>query len=272
MDRSLDEIIKESRAAPKNPFTATVDGTQGKAPGGKNGKKFGKDGGGVKESGDRVKDALMKAVNQNSKAKRAAKANAARGMDVDMTAPAPNALAKARRGGGSGKGGGGKGSGFKMAVGKAAGAVGKAMNTLKARMAAGVQAAGQSVFGRAQVTPGDIKITIPGAANVARAPGGGGGDRGGGKGSGKGSGKKSPGRSPGRSPGGIVQPGMQLSGGAIKKQNAFQKMRTVVFQGAAPGGSGSKAPLLGKGVAKGGRGRGGKGKGGLKGLMARAGR
>ena len=91
MDRSLDEIIKESRAAPKNPFTATVDGTQGKAPGGKNGKKFGKGGGGVKESGDRVKDALMKAVNQNSKAKRAAKANAARGMDG---APRPTALAR----------------------------------------------------------------------------------------------------------------------------------------------------------------------------------
>jgi len=252
MDRSLDEIIKEQKPAGTNPFAASA----GKAPGGKKGKGGkGKGGGG----GD-GKAALVKAVNQNNKAKRAQKMAAARGMDVDMSAPTSNALAKARRG----KAPGGKKGGLKLAVGKAAGAVGKAMNTLKAKMAA----ASQTVFGggkgggkpmSAGTKASDIKITIPGAS-VGRSPQ-------------QGS-KKSPGRSPnGRAPGGgkgkgkggIMKPGAQVgkSGGAIRKQGG-QKMRTVVV------GSGGKSPKAGGGKGT-SRGRGGGGGGG-RGLMARAGR
>jgi len=230
MDRSLDEIIKETRA---NPFAAV----QAKAPGGK---KKGKGGGGEPRD---AKAALMKAVNQNNKAKRSAKANTARGMDVDMAESSSNSLAKSRR--------------EKLSSGKVTGkkAKGKTMptNTLKARMAA------SSVFGSgaantASPKASDIKITISGESKngraqnpvAARAPGG----------------KKFLGgiaRAPGGKKflGGIVKPGAlpaKRPVGAVKKM-ARQKVRSVVVNKHVT----KKAT---QGISKGG-GRGG-------GLLARA--
>ena len=226
MDRSLDDIIKDTRKQEKNPFSAGA--SNGSAPGGKKGK-------GKKGAPDK-KAQLVKATNQSSKAKRASKVAANRGMDVDMT-PAPNVFAKSR-----GKSQPGKKGGVKT---KAKNAVGKAMNTLKARMAA--KPGGASQPAKVSAKAADIKITIPGQV----------------------------GKAPPKQKGGVIKPGQQSArantngkgagklkrpgtiASAIKKGNQQKQMRMITVGGNGRGRGG--------GASGAGRGRG-------RGLLARAGR
>ena len=241
MDQSLDDLIKNTRKekpaqkksppAKKSPAAKKSPKALGRAPGGRKGKGQG--------GGNNAGDALMAAVNQSSKAKRAAKQAAARGMDIDLP-KAPVVIKGARSKGG------------KVMVGKKL-TIGKLV-TLKDRMSA----AATTLAGAMKSSPGPgtptkaaaVKITIPGAAV-------GGGGKGGGKGKGKG--RAPGGKGAGR--GGIVMPGANKPKGGLG--GAIQKARKVVVQaggralGRAPGG-----PKLGRG----GKGRGkGRGKGGGRG-------
>mmetsp|Transcript_5796 Transcript_5796/g.12201 ORF Transcript_5796/g.12201 Transcript_5796/m.12201 type:complete len:248 (-) Transcript_5796:397-1140(-) len=238
MDLSLDEIIKAQR---QENLTTKPSGAIGKAPGKPKAKQ--QKGKPNKPASGGAGASLTAAVNQSSKAKRAAKLAAARGMEID-TAPAPVVLKGAK-------------SKVKIMVGKGAKMkVGNGANTLKERMS---QAMTKVIGGNPQAAASptkasNVKITIPGAAAAGKgngAVGKGKGTVGSGKGKGRGGGAVGGGR------GGIIMPGANKTKSTAGLTGAIKKARTIVLQG------GAKVVGRAPGQVKAGRGAGkGKGRGG----------